>query len=118
MKLEEQKWHNEVNAFTSASLREGSWIESLELLADATGSRSGQLIGLGDDKAVPFNFVSDFDPEWNEVFKSADGRNPAVNPFVRAGAKCSFDAILSSADFFPNEQRRYNDKTRLIRFGK
>lgn len=46
MRLDELALNNVVNAFNSVSLGEGS-------LADATGSRSGQLIGLGDDHAIP-----------------------------------------------------------------
>jgi DNA-binding CsgD family transcriptional regulator len=108
MNLDKNKWSKVVSAFSSAALGVGRWTEGLALLAEVTGSRSGQLIGLGDDHAVPFNFISDSDSEWLQDFKRADGGNPSVNPFVRAGTECSQNAVLSSADFFPKEQRSCN----------
>ena len=108
MKLDEEKIVTIANAFSAAALGIESWTNGLTMLADATGSRCGELIGLGHANAVPFNIVSDMDPAWADDFAAAGGGDPSINPFVKAGTDCPVGAILASADFLSVEERRRN----------
>lgn len=105
--LEDEQWLSLVDAFSSAALN-GGWLDALSALSTATGSRSGELIGLGSDNAVAFNWVTDLSPEYAEDFVSLDGGNPAVNPFVREGCQLRELQVLASQDFVSPEDTRKN----------
>lgn len=102
----DDEWLAIADAFHSAALGAGSWLDALAQLAQATGSRAGELIGLGSANTVPFNMVTDFGPDWVEEFLAIDGGNPAVNPFVRNGARAPAMKVLTSAEFVTPEERR------------
>lgn len=102
----DEHWVAIADAFHAAALGAGSWLDALAQLAKATGSRAGELIGLGSEHAVPFNWVTDLGPDWVEEFLAIDGGNPAVNPFVRAGVRARPLEVLASSDFVTPEERR------------
>jgi DNA-binding CsgD family transcriptional regulator len=68
--------------FTSAAVR-GDWTEALNAFADACGAERGELIGLGSDKTIPFNWIPRFDPRAFDEFAAIDGGDPVRNPRVK-----------------------------------
>jgi DNA-binding CsgD family transcriptional regulator len=108
MRFDDERWLALVDAFQASALASGSWVEALALLAKATGSRSGQLVGLGPPAAAPFNWVSGLGAEWAADFVASGGSDPAQNPIVRAAAQSAVLAVASSADFISPEERRRN----------
>lgn len=87
-------------AFGHAGLGGGeSWRDALQALALATGSRAGQLIGLGAPTAVPFNYMPDMPDGLAEEFVAVGGGDPRINPRVRAGLKAPVMASVAEADF-------------------
>lgn len=103
----DEQWLAIADAFHAAALGAGSWLDALAQLARATGSRAGELIGLGSEHAVPFNWVAGIDREWTDEFIAIDGGNPAINPFVRAGVRARPLEVLASSDFVTPEERRH-----------
>ncbi|QKT03978.1 helix-turn-helix transcriptional regulator [Ectothiorhodospiraceae bacterium 2226] len=101
-------WLAVADAAQAAAVGAGAWLVVLEALAAITGSRAGELIGLGAANTVPFNWVSELGPDWAEEFLAIGGGDPAVNPFVRAGADIPALTVLASADFITREERRRN----------
>ncbi|WP_111642826.1 helix-turn-helix transcriptional regulator [Marinimicrobium alkaliphilum] len=108
MQINDQLWLSLVDSFSAAAVGTGSWLDSLSQLADATGSRAGELIGLGSANTVPFNWVSGLCSEWAEDFLACGGGDPGVNPFVRAGSQLSVLQVASSAEFVSAQERRSN----------
>lgn len=104
----DENWLSVADSFQAAALGAGSWLDALSGLAAATGSRAGELIGLGTGHTVPFNWVTDFGQDWAEEFVAIGGGDPAANPFVRAGAQATALKVLTSADFVTREERRSN----------
>lgn len=104
----DENWLSVADAFHAAALGAGSWLDALSGLAAATGSRSGELIGLGSGHTVPFNWVTDLGQDWEEEFVAIGGGDPAANPFVRAGAQATALKVLTSADFVTPKERRSN----------
>jgi DNA-binding CsgD family transcriptional regulator len=74
-------------------------MDALASLAAITGSRSGQLIGLGHQAAVPFNWVTDMSSEQLQEFVAVGGGDPRINPRVRAGLAASPLVAMAEADF-------------------
>lgn len=90
--------------FHAAAIGVDSWPDALQALADACGSRSGQLIGLGA-RTVQFNWLTNVDPNVVGEFVALDGGNPNVNPRVRAGVTAKTFAPLTEADFMTPEDQ-------------
>jgi DNA-binding CsgD family transcriptional regulator len=88
-----------VDRFQSAALGETSWLEALDGLARATGSRSGQLIGLGSAAAVPFNLMTEMPAESADEFVAIGGGDPAVNRRVALGGGIAEGRVLNDGDF-------------------
>jgi len=86
-------------SFESAALGAGSWITALEGLASATGSKTGELIGLGSDAAVPFNLFTGLAPEAPAEFLAANGGDIRVNSRVRVGGRAPELTILDESAF-------------------
>jgi DNA-binding CsgD family transcriptional regulator len=85
----------------------GSWMKALDGLARVTGSRSGQLIGIGRDGAVPFNWVTEVPEDGLRDFVELNGGDPRVNPRVRAGMRSADLQVLTEADYLaPGEMER------------
>ncbi|WP_044560353.1 helix-turn-helix transcriptional regulator [Azospirillum sp. B4] len=80
----QRHWLDLADSVHNAAL-DGSWTAALAALADACGGGRGQLIGIGADRAVPFNWVTEFDAGAVEEFIAIDGANPALNPRVKVG---------------------------------
>lgn len=95
-----------IHAFEDAGLGEGDWESALRRLADATGSRSGQLIGLGSDWATPFNLITETPPEALELYAEIGGHDPRVNSRVRVGAAAPEMSIRDERDFTTAEDAR------------
>lgn len=96
------------DAFQTAALEGQGWYESLEGLAKATGSQTGELIGLGSDAAVPFNLMTNIDPGFMVAFAADGGGDPDINPFVRAGIAAPVLQVLADPDFMSAEDYRRN----------
>lgn len=96
-----------VDAFANAPLT-GEWLNALSLLSEITGSRAGELIGLGSANSVPFNWVSNLDKSYADDFIAMGGGDPTENPFVRVGSQLPPLKVLSSEDFLSSRERRYN----------
>lgn len=107
MRIYEESWIEVVDAFANAPLS-GDWLQGLSLLSDLTGSRSGELIGLGSANSVPFNWVSNLDKSYADDFIAMGGGDPAENPFVRVGTQLPALQVVSSEDFLSSRERRYN----------
>lgn len=88
-----------IDRFQSAALGEGTWLEALEGVAQATGSRTGQLIGLGSEAAVPFNWMTEMPPEASGVFLEAGGGDPRTNRRVGLGSMIPELQVLADGDF-------------------
>jgi DNA-binding CsgD family transcriptional regulator len=72
--------------FAAAALDGSRWLGALRAMADATGSRHGQLVGIGGPRTIPFNWVSDLDRKPLEDFIKISGGSPTINPRVYAGS--------------------------------
>lgn len=108
MRIDDECWLAVVDQFQAAAVGEVSWETALKALALITGSRGGELIGLGSAHTIPFHWYTGLEAEWFEEFLHYDGGNPAVNPFIRAGTHCPTLKVLSSAEFVSREERRRN----------
>ncbi|MCR5875084.1 helix-turn-helix transcriptional regulator [Phenylobacterium sp. J426] len=80
-------WVSVVDAFGDAALG-GDWLQALEALGDACGAERGELIGVGADRALPFNWMSRIDMEpINAELTAIGGGHPDVNPRVARGIR-------------------------------
>lgn len=102
----DEDWLAIADAFNAAAVGAGSWLDALSGLARATGSRGGQLVGFGSEKAMPFNWATGVGKEWGDDFLAHGGTDPSINPNVRAGASVAPLKVLASADYVSHEQRR------------
>lgn len=104
-----------VEAFRRAGFGVDRWETALDALARATGSRGGQLIGLGPSYTVPFNLVTETPPEAIERFAQIDGGNPDINSRVRVGAMAKELAVLDERHFdTAGDRRRHPDYGQFI----
>ncbi|RIV84120.1 hypothetical protein D2V17_11915 [Aurantiacibacter xanthus] len=89
--------------FTSAALDPTHWLDALRQLAEATGSSSGQLLGLGPLRANPFNLVSNFSPENISRSLTCGADKPEENFRIAAAnaqiARGQYDQVLHEADY-------------------
>lgn len=100
-------WLALADTFTAAALGADTWDNALSGLAQGTGSRIGELIGIGSDNTIPFNFITDLGPEWHDEFLAAGGADPRINPFVRVGSQIPALQVRSSAEIIaPAERKR------------
>lgn len=95
------------DGFQEAGLAGNGWHAALSALAQATGSQSGELIGIGSDAAVPFNVMTNIDPGFYDAFRESGGGNPERNPFVRAGVSAPVLEVLADYDILsPDDYKR------------
>lgn len=95
-----------INALQDAGVGQGSWETALRRFADATGSRSGQLIGIGREGATPFNWITEIPPEALAEFAAINGHDPRVNSRVRVGASGPELVIYDERHFTTEEDAR------------
>ncbi|MFL6548092.1 MAG: helix-turn-helix transcriptional regulator [Povalibacter sp.] len=97
------------DAFHSAALNPSGWYAALDALADATGSRGGELICLGRQWTMPLHIMTNVDPSIDQAFIDCGGGNPDINPRVRAGMQAPCLKVLAEADFItPDEHARHH----------
>jgi DNA-binding CsgD family transcriptional regulator len=101
---DDEHWLALTDAFHSAGLGAHSWEPALEGIAQATGSTSGQLIGLGSNAAVPFNLMTNADPAFAEHFALTGGGDPEINCRVKAGASAPPLKVLAEADYLTEDE--------------
>ena len=71
--------------FQGAGLVGKGWYAALDALAQATGSQSGELIGVGSDAAVPFNIMTNVDADFKDEFvASGAATRRGIPSFVQA----------------------------------
>jgi DNA-binding CsgD family transcriptional regulator len=97
-----------IAGFQAAAIDALPWATAVERLAAATGSRSGELIGLGADCLVPFNIMTGADPVAGPEFLAAGGGDPAINSRVRVGSRSAELEIKDEADFTTAADMRLN----------
>lgn len=125
----DDQWLAVADLFAEAALG-GDWPTALNALADATGAARGELIGVGADRAVPFNWITRIDLDTiNQEFATIDGGDPSINPRVHKGIRsglleswhevaCSTDEELrrnfAYADFCRRWDIPYGSQTNLM----
>jgi DNA-binding CsgD family transcriptional regulator len=98
-----------IEAFNAAAFDPNGWYSALEQLADATGSRSAELISVHPDPASNLHVITNFDFEAAfGAYQEAGGDDPRFNPRVRAGLKAAALEVLTESDFLPPEEYERN----------
>lgn len=88
-----------IERFQLAALGERPWLDAIAGLALATGSRTGQMIGLGADAAVPFNWMTEIPPEASDHFVAVGGGDPRVNRRVGVGGAAPELCVVADGEF-------------------
>ncbi len=96
------QWLATIDAFHSAALGEQNWEAALTAFAQATGSRSAQLVGHHSNASVAFNVWTNMDPAL--YAKHAD--TVSINPRVKLAEAVPILRIVSDMDFISSEQMR------------
>jgi DNA-binding CsgD family transcriptional regulator len=103
----DEHWLCLADQFQTAGVSGTGWYRALANLAEATGSRHGQLICIGDDATVPIDILTDIDPTFHDEFVAMGGGDPRINPRVRAGMNAPVLKVLAENDFIsPDEYQR------------
>ncbi|MGA9659713.1 MAG: LuxR C-terminal-related transcriptional regulator [Asticcacaulis sp.] len=105
--VDEKALARTADAFHAAALGGTSWDTALNGFAEAAGSRSGQLIGLGD-RAVMFNHVTNCEPGHVEEFAQVGGGDPRVNSRVRIG--------IAAPELSACDERQFSTAEDALRF--
>lgn len=104
----DQQWLSVTDAFHGAAVDGNGWYSALEGLANATGSQTGELIGIGVNAAIPINIMTNIDPAFQQAFAEAGGGDPRINPRVDAGMKAPPLKVMAESDFItPDEYKRH-----------
>lgn len=85
------------DAFTAAAVNPDLWMPALRMLASATGSSHGQLIGIGSDTTIPFNWANDLSQPAHEEFIAIGGGSPRINSRIAASLGAPMLAVRSEA---------------------
>jgi DNA-binding CsgD family transcriptional regulator/PAS domain-containing protein len=96
-------WLSIIDTFHAAAIGAQSWEEALRGFADATGSRSAQLTGVGRDGSVLFSILTNIDPP---AFHSMFAATATINPRVKAASGAPVLKVMAEADFITPEQCR------------
>lgn len=99
-----EQWLSLADSFYNAAVDSKGWHPALAGLAEATGSRIGELIGVGANAAIPFNILTDMDPAFHEDFAANGGGDPNMNPRVNAGMHAPVLKVLAESDFITREE--------------
>lgn len=100
----DEHWLAVTDAFHEAAIDGTSWYSALEGLAQASGSQTGELIGIGVDAAIPINIMTNIDPGFHKAFAEARGGDPHVNPRVRAGMAAPALKVMAECDFITSDE--------------
>src|SRR5690606_6332079 len=88
--------------FVSAPLEPARWPDSLARMAHAMGASHGQLVGIGGERELSFNLVTNSD-HWplraSQPTAYATNANFRVAANASAFARGRYDPILSEADY-------------------
>lgn len=99
----------------AAAVGQSSWDSALHSLASATGSKAGELIGLG---SAPFQIITEISPDQMGDFIAANGHDPIVSSRVRVGMRAPTMKLLDEADFDTNadgiRNRAYGEVVRRL----
>lgn len=102
------QWLAIADEFYAAAVDHSRWYPALQGLAAATGSRSGELISIGSDAAIPINIMTDMDPQVHVAAVECSVGDPAVNPRVDAGMRAPLLEVVAECDFLtPDEHARH-----------
>lgn len=102
----EQRLVDAADRFRDAATGITTWEEALNGFADATGTRTGQLIAIGRDSLVPLNIMTRMPDESAREFLEVGGGSPEVNSRVRIGGAAPEMKFLDQADFDVEGDRR------------
>lgn len=105
MLLDEEAFLALTDRFHASAIGADSWPDALQVMADACGSKAGQLIGLGS-RTVNFNWITNVDPSVVAEFVAIEGGRPDVNPRVRAGMVADPFTVLTEADFITRDEHK------------
>ncbi len=95
------------DGFSHAAIQGRGWYEALDRFAKATGSTTGELIGIGSNAAIPFNIMTGIDPGFQVAFAEAGGGDPQINPRVQAGSRLPLLRSAVDSEFItPHALRR------------
>ena len=104
----DEQWLSIVDEFIGAAVDQTRWYGALEKLASATGSRSGQLISIGENAAVPVNMLTHVEPEAQQAFVDCGGGDPSINPRVKAGIVAPLLQSIAERDFLTEDEHASN----------
>ncbi|MGA0607278.1 helix-turn-helix transcriptional regulator [Phenylobacterium sp. VNQ135] len=108
MILNDEHWLDVADELGAAALG-GDWLRALEALGDACGADRGELIGVGADRALPFNWMSRVDLEAiNAELVAVEGGDPRFNPRVARGIRDPLLAAWHDAACSTDEELRRN----------
>jgi len=98
------EWLAITDEFHAAAIDNSRWYPALAALASATGSRCGQLLGIGASAAVPFNIATNIDPAALRAFSESGRADPKINPRVKVGIESAILQINTEAEFLTAEE--------------
>jgi DNA-binding CsgD family transcriptional regulator len=104
----DEQWLAIADEFYCAAVDQGRWYGALERLAAATGSRTGELITIGQDAVLPVHIMTNIDPAI--LAASAEFRigDPAINPRVKAGMTSPVLRVMAECDFLAPDEHATN----------
>ena len=105
-----------IERFQEAAIGAGPWSDALDGLARLCGAHCGELIGLGTDAVVPFNFLTGIAPEAGREFIALGGGDIRVNSRVRIGSRVPELTVLDETAFTTEDDgRRFPEYGEWIR---
>lgn len=93
----------------AAPFQPDAWMGALGLLAEATGSSHGELIGWNGPYSVPFNLISDLPDDAAELVAAWErdgGADPLQNPIVRRGTLTRNLEVVSDDEIISRDDRK------------
>jgi DNA-binding CsgD family transcriptional regulator len=100
----DEQWLAIADEFYCAAVDHSRWYGALERLAAATGSRTGELITIGRDAAVPINIMTNIDPGVHAAAAECRIGDPAINPRVNAGMTSPVLKVMAECDFLAPDE--------------
>lgn len=104
----DEQWLDIADEFYNAAVDNSRWYGALERLAAATGSRTGELITIGRDAAIPIHLMTNMDPAIQAASVEAGVGDPEVNPRVKAGMAAGVLEVLAESDFLTADEHKHH----------